>query len=905
MRAARVAGAILAVAAIGALGVSMPAQGTGAAGLAGGPAAQRSSASLTIFRVDVSRYPQIGLVVTVPGAARALRGHDFTVTVGHRTARPGVRQLSPRDLALVLVPVQLPASNPSAAPLLPALTPPRPATQPTRWDTPLVLLAMLMIVVSLGYGMGMLASSRRDPPPPGSRRKPLPGAGQAIADRPVPRAQDDLFFVFMMPCLNEEQVIHNSLQRLLAIPGDDFVVLVIDDGSDDHTVDVVSGVLSDRLWLLSRKPPQARQGKGEALNAGVRYLNGSGHLAGRDPGSVIAVVVDADGRLDPQSIEQVRHYFADPAIGAVQIGVRINNREQSRLARMQDMEFVIYTEVFQRGRRHLGSVGLGGNGQFMRLSAMMSLGQSPWTRSLTDDLDLGVRLIAAGWRNEYCPTVAVHQQGVVELRRLIRQRSRWFQGHLQSWKLIPLVLSRAPRRARADLLYHLTTPAVLLIASLLSASFVLSLANCMALAVQGRNPFGWWLASTYVLTFGPALAFSFVYWLRERGNGVGLLRTAMFAHMYVCYGMMWYASGWWAMARTLRGRTGWAKTDRVAESPQAGPAQLPVPGVLPQTAATAIPGTGTTTGPVSGLPAVTTLSQVTVVPQQVPSSLRAAPGTAAVIVDSAPAMEPPGDDGLPPGPQAPQLGKPVTGGPQPGRPQPERLRKPKRRRVLATAVATLLACAIVGLATFTEGSGPHRPAPWQSEFNGYGTTSITGAGPRVAVTLKPAQTKSRNVTHGALVVSTRSYSDFNATLQVRTLQQLRHGAAGAPKPWEVGWVVWHYTSNQHFYALTLEPTGWELSKQDPAYPGQERFLASGPSPAFGVGVTHFVGVTQSGNRITVSADGHWLTQFTDTQRPYLTGAFGLYCEDAQASFGHIRLVRLPAPPPASRPGAVR
>ncbi len=44
------------------------------------------------------------------------------------------------------------------------------------------------------------------------------------------------------------------------------------------------------------------------------------------------------------------------------------------LARMQDMEFVIYTEVFQRGRRHLGSVGLGGNGQFMRLSAMLSLG---------------------------------------------------------------------------------------------------------------------------------------------------------------------------------------------------------------------------------------------------------------------------------------------------------------------------------------------------------------------------------------------------------------------------------------------------------------------------------------------------------------------------------------------------
>ena len=289
-----------------------------------------------------------------------------------------------------------PVSNPTARPLHSLLKQPAPGLL-SRWDTPLILLAVLLVVIGVGYGMGMLAASRRDPPGPRGGRKPLSAAGPAGSAQLLPRVGGDLFFVFMMPCLNEEKVILNSLQRLLSIRGDDFVVLVIDDGSDDRTADVLSGVLGERVWLLSRKPPQARQGKGEALNAGVRYLVGSGQLADRDPGNVIVVVVDADGRLDPESIEQVRPYFADPAVGAVQIGVRINNREQSRLARMQDMEFVIYTEVFQRGRRHLGSVGLGGNGQFMRLSAMMSLGPSPWTRSLTEDLDLGVRLIAAGW----------------------------------------------------------------------------------------------------------------------------------------------------------------------------------------------------------------------------------------------------------------------------------------------------------------------------------------------------------------------------------------------------------------------------------------------------------------------------------------------------------------------------
>ena len=252
-----------------------------------------------------------------------------------------------------------------------------------------------MIVIGVGYGMAMLAASRRDPPGPRDSRKPLPAAGPA---GPTARASRFrglrrlLFFVFMMPCLNEEKVILNSLHRLLSIPGDNFGVLVIDDGSDDRTVEVLADVLGERVWLLSRKPPQARQGKGEALNAGIRYLLDSGQLADRDPDNVVVVVMDADGSSTPSPSS--RSGRIRRSRGGRRPDRGPHQQPRAELARMQDMEFVIYTEVFQRGRLHLGSVGLGGNGQFMRLSAMMSLGPSPWTRSLTEDLDLGVRLIA-------------------------------------------------------------------------------------------------------------------------------------------------------------------------------------------------------------------------------------------------------------------------------------------------------------------------------------------------------------------------------------------------------------------------------------------------------------------------------------------------------------------------------
>jgi cellulose synthase/poly-beta-1,6-N-acetylglucosamine synthase-like glycosyltransferase len=202
----------------------------------------------------------------------------------------------------------------------------------------------------------------------------------------------------------------------------------------------------------------------------------------------------------------------------------------------------------------------------MRLSALLSLGPTPWSRSLTQDLDLGVRLLAGGWRNEYCSSVAVHQQGVVELRKLIRQRSRWFQGHLQSWRLLGLVVRAVPGAARLDLIYHLSSPALLLIASMLTASFLAGLADSTLMAIQGTNPFTWWGVLSYLLAFGPALAYIQVYRRSERGVApLGWWQILLLAHQYVFYGLMWYAAGWIAVWRSLRGHTSWAKTDRVAE----------------------------------------------------------------------------------------------------------------------------------------------------------------------------------------------------------------------------------------------------------------------------------------------------------------------------------------------------
>ena len=409
-------------------------------------------------------------------------------------------------------------------------------------------MAELIVLLSLAYLAALFALSRR------RRPDALP-------------APDGLFFLFVIPCLNEEAVIAATLDSLLELPGG-HAVLVVDDGSDDRTAEIVRGYEDRRVELFRRELPDARQGKGAALNAACRHLERSPLLEGRRPEDVVVAVFDADGRLDPNALDSVAGYFRDPRAGAVQIGVEMRNAETNLLARLQDMEFSVFTEIFQRARQQLGSVGLGGNGQFVRLAALRSLGPSPWSDCLTEDLDLGVRLLVAGWRNNYCPTATVNQQAVTSVRRWLRQRSRWFQGHLQCWRLIPAVL-RSPLslRSATDLVCYLMMPAAVLLVPIVGLPVLLAIvglalsapAAAARLLLAGH---GLSLVAFYLVSFGPAYVYGFVYWLRGRS---GLLRGIVLAHAFELYSYLWLLSGWAAVWRMARRQRGWDKTARVAE----------------------------------------------------------------------------------------------------------------------------------------------------------------------------------------------------------------------------------------------------------------------------------------------------------------------------------------------------
>lgn len=414
--------------------------------------------------------------------------------------------------------------------------------------------ALGMITVALVYTLFMLLASRGVPKYGGNWQPEAP-----------------LLVVILMPCLNEAEVIGASLARLTSIPDPGLRIMVIDDGSDDDTAQVAAQAGDSRVEVLRRRPPRARLGKGEALNDALSIVRS--RCTSVSSSRVVVGVMDADGRLDPHAIGEVRKAFAPQEVGAVQMGVRINNRFGSLLARMQDMEFVIFTEVFQRGRRRVGSVGMGGNAQFVRLSALDALGPRPWTRSLTEDFDLGIRLNATRWTNEFWPEASVHQQGVTSMRRLMRQRTRWFQGNLQALHLLRAVAREQRGLGRADTLWQILTPYLLLTGSLLTLSFLITMVTAAVAAVLRWEQSWAWLVGAYVIAFGPALIYAWIYWRIERSEGLRLIKAIGYSHLFVLYGLLPSLYGWRAVARELTGRTGWAKTARETEPAQnVGPA---------------------------------------------------------------------------------------------------------------------------------------------------------------------------------------------------------------------------------------------------------------------------------------------------------------------------------------------
>jgi 1,2-diacylglycerol 3-beta-glucosyltransferase len=417
------------------------------------------------------------------------------------------------------------------------------------WAYVLVLVAFVVIVFVLAWTSVLFASSR-----------------EALHAEPPadPSAVGELLWVFVVPALDEEVTIADSVRRLAAVEAPNKSIVVVDDGSTDGTAAVLASLDVPELEVLKRVFPEARKGKAAALNAAWRHLDtllSSGRWEGRPRERVIVCVVDADGRLAADAPDHVAPHFADPEVGGVQVRVRIYNRSRL-LTWCQDVEFGIFGLLFQAGRTPWGTAGMGGNGQFNRLAALDSVVEGeaggPWRDKLTEDQDLGLRLIAAGWRGVASAGTSVDQQGLPGLRPLFRQRTRWAQGNLQAMSHLGRVW-RSDRSllVRCDLVAYLLQPAL---QAVVGIAFVASI----ILAISGVTFWGrearWELVAFFILGFG-GMTIGCIARGAEHGF-LGIVRGVLLIPLASAYSWLLWPVLVRATLRQAIGRGSWAKTAR-------------------------------------------------------------------------------------------------------------------------------------------------------------------------------------------------------------------------------------------------------------------------------------------------------------------------------------------------------
>ncbi len=266
----------------------------------------------------------------------------------------------------------------------------------------------------------------------------------------------------MIPCLNEEVVIKNTISSILTSDYENLSIYAIDDASDDSTAEIISSFTDPRVTLISRVKPNAQEGKGEALNYVFEMIKEDVNQKQIPYEDVLIAIIDADTFIYSDYFHKINYVFnTNLDVTGLQSKVRVLSKTNDR---SQDLEFTEIINATQALRMITNTVAFGGNGQFCKLSTLDSLNEKPWSNSLVEDFDLSTRLfLAEGVKSENIQysDIFIEQTGIdKDLKALVKQRVRWAQGNVQSSKYImDIIMSKKlENRQKFELLMTLIKP---------------------------------------------------------------------------------------------------------------------------------------------------------------------------------------------------------------------------------------------------------------------------------------------------------------------------------------------------------------------------------------------------------------------------------------------------------------
>src|SRR5262249_44678208 len=225
----------------------------------------------------------------------------------------------------------------------------------------------------------------------------------------------------LIPAHNEESVIVQTVNSVIASDAKNLSIIVVNDGSADAT-----GALLDQNFSANprvRIVHQVNRGKAAALRLALSQAQ-----------SELVVTIDADTEIEPDAVRKLLRHFSDPKIAAVAGNVKVGNR-RGWLTRWQALEYITSQNMEKRAFDLLNCITVvpGALGAWRKAAIEAAGGITADT--VAEDADLTIAIRRLGWRISYDEEAIAWTEAPETPGQLIRQRFRWTFGTLQSvWK---------------------------------------------------------------------------------------------------------------------------------------------------------------------------------------------------------------------------------------------------------------------------------------------------------------------------------------------------------------------------------------------------------------------------------------------------------------------------------------
>ncbi|MDB6182405.1 glycosyltransferase family 2 protein [Paracoccus fistulariae] len=229
----------------------------------------------------------------------------------------------------------------------------------------------------------------------------------------------------MVPLFKEQDIAENLVKRLsrLDYPRELTDIILVTEATDQVTRETLAATELPRWIRTVEVPPGPIQTKPRALNYALNFCRGE-----------IVGIWDAEDRPDPDQLHKVARRFrlAPPEVACLQGALDYYNPHTNWLARCFTIEYAAWFRVLLPGVARLGLVvPLGGTTLFFRRDALNEV--DAWDAwNVTEDADLGVRLVRRGYRTEILDTTTDEEANCRALP-WVKQRSRWLKGYAMTW----------------------------------------------------------------------------------------------------------------------------------------------------------------------------------------------------------------------------------------------------------------------------------------------------------------------------------------------------------------------------------------------------------------------------------------------------------------------------------------